>query len=101
MSLYNHTALCVFKEISVFYIVTMNPTWAPGSVLKFSTLTTQECLWGDSTVLCLLTLSAFGPGGGYMPYFPPLPKAFGECEMCTTRRNLFNSRWRRGTRTLN
>lgn len=37
MSLYIHTALCVFKEIGVFYIVRMNPTLAPGGVLKFST----------------------------------------------------------------
>lgn len=62
ISLYIHTALCVFKEISVFYIVMMNPTLAPGGVLEFGT-ETQECLWGDSTVLYLLTLSAFGPGG--------------------------------------
>lgn len=102
MSLYIHTALCVFKEISVFYIVMMNPTWAPGGMLKFSNLNVQECLWGDSTVLYLLTLSAFGSGrGSYKPYFTPLPKALGECEMCTLRRNLSNSRWRKGMRTLN
>ena len=63
MSLYIHTALCVFKEISVFYMVRMNPTWAPGGAFKFSRLNMQECLWGDSTVLYLLTLSAFGSGG--------------------------------------
>lgn len=63
MSLYIHTALCFFKEISVFYIVMMSPTWASDGALKFSNLNTQECLWGDSTVLYLLTLSAFGSGG--------------------------------------
>lgn len=53
MSLYVHTALCFFKEISVFHNVKMNPPWASDGMLKFSNLNMQDCLWGDSTVLYL------------------------------------------------
>lgn len=74
MGPYIHTALCFFKETSVFYIVIMNPTWASDGALKFSNLNTQGCLWGDFTVLYILTLSAFGSGGSYKPYFPLSPK---------------------------
>lgn len=44
MGLYIRTALCFFKEISVFYIVIMNPTWASDGALKFSSPNTQGCL---------------------------------------------------------
>ena len=100
-SLYSYRTL-LFQGNQCLYIVMMNPTWASDGALKFSHRNTQECLWGDSTVLYLLTLSAFGLGGSCKPYFPPLPKAFGECELCVTQRNLFNSRCRRkGAGTLN
>lgn len=61
--LYIHTALCFFKEMSVCYIVAMNPLWVSDCELKFSSLNTQGCLWGGSTVLYILILSAFGSGG--------------------------------------
>ena len=100
-SLYSYRTL-LFQGNQCLYIVMMNPTWASDGMLKFSHRNTQECLWGDSTVLYLSTLSAFGLGGSCKPYFPPLPKAFGECELCATQRNLFNSRCRRkGAGTLN
>lgn len=40
--------------------------------------------------------------GAAVSPIPPLPKAFGECELCATQRSLFNSRCRRkGAGTLN
>ena len=74
MSLYIHTAFLFVKEISVFYIVTMIPTWVSDGMLKFSNLNTQECLRGDSTVLYPLTLNACGSGGQLQAPFPPSPK---------------------------
>lgn len=47
------------KSVS-FYIVVTNPTWASDGTLEFGVLNTQQCLWSDSAVLYLLTLSAFG-----------------------------------------
>lgn len=61
--LYIHIALCFFKEMSVCYIVVMNPPWVSDCELKFSSLNTQGCWWGGSTVLYILILSAFGSGG--------------------------------------
>lgn len=74
MSLYIHTAFLFVKEIRVFYIVMMNPTWVSDGMLKFSNLNTQECLRGDSTVLYPLTLNACGSGGQLQAPFPPSPK---------------------------
>lgn len=56
---------------------------ASGGTLKFRVLSTQECLWSDSTVPYLLTSSAFGSEGQFEALFPLRLQAFRECEMCT------------------
>lgn len=72
----------------------MNPTWTSDSMVLFSAVN-RECPWGDSTVLYLLILSAFGSERQLKALFIPLPKASGECEIGTKWGNLFNSGCRR------
>lgn len=96
-ALYSYCTL-FFKDMSVCYIVVMNPTWASDGSAQVRSLNTQGCLWGDSTVLYLLILSAFGSGGSYKPYFPLSPKPSVDAKRVV--RGTIRCR-REGTRTLN